>query len=121
MVSIPDNLLESISSLHAVEHFGLGRYGDTIDPLSYKNAIREIQRVVKPGGVIYFSVPVGFERLEFNGQRVFHPRTVLELFKQCELVELSVVDDENQLHEKVDIKDFDNLTYGCGLFHFRKT
>jgi hypothetical protein len=25
------NCCDSISSLHAIEHFGLGRYGDTID------------------------------------------------------------------------------------------
>ena len=123
MSTIPDDSLESFSSLHAVEHFGLGRYGDPIDPLGHKKAIMEIQRVVKPAGEIYFSVPIGIERLEFNGHRIFYPHTVLKLFHQCDLVEFSVIDDENMFHENVEPGDFSSLKYlkyGCGLFHFRK-
>ena len=120
MSTIPDDSLESFSSLHAVEHFGLGRYGDPIDPLGYKKAIMEIQRVVKPAGEIYFSVPIGIERLEFNGHRIFYPHTVLELFHECDLVEFSVIDDENMFHENIEPSRFSSLKYGCGLFHFRK-
>ena len=120
MPAIEDDSLDSFSSLHAVEHFGLGRYGDPIDPTGYQKAIWEIQRVVKPEGSVYFSVPIGIERLEFNGHRVFNPHTVLALFDQCDLVEFSVIDDQNIFHEKVDPNNFYALQYGCGLFHFRK-
>ena len=64
----PDNSVESLSSLHAVEHFGLGRYGDPIDPDAYFNAMREMARILKPEGRLYFSVPIGVERLEFNAR-----------------------------------------------------
>jgi len=120
MSTILSDSLESFSSLHAVEHFGLGRYGDPIDPIGYKKAIMEIQRVVKPEGDIYFSVPVGVERLEFNAHRIFYPQTVLALFNQCDILDFSVVDDENIFHEKVDPSHFTELKYGCGLFHFQK-
>ena len=39
--NIKDNSLNSLSSLHAVEHFGLGRYGDPVDPLAWKKALSE--------------------------------------------------------------------------------
>lgn len=120
MSNIPAETLLSFSSLHAVEYFGLGRYGDPINPLGFKKAIMEIQRVVKSGGGIYFSVPVGVERLEFNAHRIFNPETLIKLFDQCDLIEFSIVDDENMFHENVDPSLFSGLHYGCGLFHFRK-
>lgn len=120
MSTIRSDSLKSFSSLHALEHFGLGRYGDPIDPMGYKKAIMEIQRVVKPKGDIYISVPVGVERLEFNAHRIFYPQTVLALFNHCDILEFSVVDDENILHENVDPSHFTELKYGCGLFHFQK-
>lgn len=56
---IEDNSIESLSSLHAVEHFGLGRYGDPIDPDACFKAMESLQRVVKQNGILYFSVPIG--------------------------------------------------------------
>jgi SAM-dependent methyltransferase len=45
-----DNSIESLSSICVVEHIGLGRYGDPIDPFGSEKAIRELKRVLKPGG-----------------------------------------------------------------------
>ncbi|PIR43018.1 hypothetical protein COV24_05190 [candidate division WWE3 bacterium CG10_big_fil_rev_8_21_14_0_10_32_10] len=120
MKNIKNNSLESISSLHAVEHFGLGRYGDPIDPTAYIKAIQEIQRVVKKGGDIYFSVPIGRQKLMFNAHRIFNPKYIKDLFKKCKLVEFSVVEDKDTFIEKVNIGDYVNSNYSCGLFHFKK-
>lgn len=120
MDQIPSGSILSISTLHAIEHFGLGRYGDPIDPLGHKKAIDEIKRVVAVGGQIVFSVPIGVQRLEFNGHRIFDPKTIVDLFESCDLQEFSVVDDRNELHENVRVDDWRNLRYGCGLFLFKK-
>src|SRR4029079_3682989 len=61
---------DSLSSLHALEHFGLGRYGDPIDADGYIKGFVALSSMLKQGGVLYLSVPVGRERIEFNGQRV---------------------------------------------------
>ena len=58
--------VESLSYLYTMEHIGLGRYGDPIDPLGYLKGMNELQRVLKPGGKLYFSVLIGQERVEFN-------------------------------------------------------
>jgi len=42
---IEDNSYDLVSSLHAIEHFGLGRYGDPIDPLGYLKALKAFVRV----------------------------------------------------------------------------
>jgi SAM-dependent methyltransferase len=47
-----DNSIETISSLCVVEHIGLGRYGDPLDPFGSEKAIKEIKRVVKVGGCV---------------------------------------------------------------------
>ncbi len=120
MKNIKTGSINSISSLHAIEHFGLGRYGDPIDPLGYKKAINELKRVTKKGGSIYFSVPIGKQRLEFNNQRVFNPKYILELFSGMKLKEFSLVDDNNNFVENVKPEKYVNVKYSCGLFHFQK-
>jgi len=118
--TIKTNSIESISSLHACEHFGLGRYGDTIDPNAYVKFIHNMQRVVKKKGNIYFSVPIGKERLEFNAHRIFNPLTIIELFKNCSLHTFSVVDDSGSFIDNCTPNNYTQLTYGCGMFHFSK-
>jgi len=120
MSNIETNSISSMSSFHAIEHFGLGRYGDPIDPLGHEKALDEIQRVVSVGGSIYLGVPVGVQRLEFNAHRIFDPITIISLFEDCELVEFSVIDDQDVLHENQAPEKWRQLSFGCGLFHFKK-
>ena len=120
MEQIEDGAISSLSCFHAAEHFGLGRYGDSIDPLGHTKVISEIKRVVGPGGQILFSVPIGHQRLEFNGHRIFDPMTIIRLFEGFEVIEFSVVDDDDVLHENVSPENYRELKYGCGLYHFKK-
>jgi hypothetical protein len=69
--SLTDHYCDSISCLHTIEHFGLGRYGDPIHPKGYELGICNIGRLLKPDGTLYLSTPVGKERIEFNANRVF--------------------------------------------------
>ena len=122
MADFADNSLESISSLHAVEHFGLGRYGDTVDPEACFDAMRAIQRVLKPGGRLYFSVPIGTQKVYFNSHRVFNPYTILEVFNDLQLLTFSVIDDKGifYLSPNAIIGDYVNANDSCGLFEFTK-
>lgn len=112
--------VESLSCLHVVEHIGLGRYGDPIDPDGYKKAIGELARVLAQGGYLYFSTPIGKSAIYFNAHRVFAPNEILELFTTLKLVEFSVVDDSGIFHERTDPKLYAHLDYGCGMFVFTK-
>ncbi len=120
------NYCDSLSCLHALEHFGLGRYGDPIDIDGYVKGFESLYQMLKPNGTLYFSVPIGVERVEFNAHRVFSVQTVLALAKdRLELVDFSYVDDRGDLHESPQLtqdlidQSFD-LQYGCGIFEFRK-
>jgi hypothetical protein len=80
-----------------------------------------LQRVLARGGSLYFSVPIGKERLEFNAHRIFDPYTILTQFKLLRLSSFSYIDDMGDLHEDVSPADVPkNTNCGCGLFDFTK-
>jgi len=115
-----DDSVESLSSLHAVEHFGLGRYGDPVDPESCFKVMQELCRVLKPGGRLYFSVPVGKERVQFNAHRIFSPLTILKRFNGLKLVSFSAVNDSGEFDFYADTNEYLDSDYSCGLFEFTK-
>jgi len=123
---IEDHSIQSLSALHCVEHFGLGRYGDDIDPEAYIKCIRSMQRVLRTDGYLYFAVPVGVEeKLCFNAHRIFSPRSVLEYFKELTLEKMWLLHDM-QFYEysfdELKAGKYNNVigTYDCGLYIFRK-
>jgi Caenorhabditis protein of unknown function, DUF268 len=120
--SIPSNIADSISCLHALEHFGLGRYGDPLDPEGHIKGLKALTKALRVGGHLLLSVPIGKERIEFNAHRVFSPLTILNLLKDnYELLSFSYVDDENKYYSSVDVNSLPGLVYGCGMFELKKT
>ena len=71
------NYCDSVSCLHAFEHFGLGRYGDNVDASGYTKGLKAISSMLKVGGKMYLSVPVGVSKVMFNAHRVFDPREII--------------------------------------------
>ena len=50
---VEDESIDSLSSLHAVEHFGLGRYGDPIAPNACFQAMKSFQKVIRGGHIVF--------------------------------------------------------------------
>ena len=117
---------DSLSSLHAVEHFGLGRYGDRIDFDGYLRGLDRLYEILKERGKFYFSVPMGDPRIEFNAHRVFSLKHVLDLFDgKYELDSFSYVNDEGNLVRNPrlvseDIENSFSCHYGCAIFELTK-
>lgn len=83
-----DASVPSVSSLCVVEHIGLGRYGDPLDPSGAEKAIAELKRIVQPEGDLYLSVPLDNEtRVCFNAHRTFRENDLMRLFKPFEVCE----------------------------------
>jgi SAM-dependent methyltransferase len=116
---------DSVSCLHALEHFGLGRYGDPIDFEGHLKGLDALKRLVSPGGRLYLSVPVGPQRIEFNAHRVFAVRTLLDLVSDMRVETFSYVDDRGDLHENASLtpdavaSNF-GCRYGCGILEATK-
>lgn len=117
---------DSISCLHALEHFGLGRYGDPIHFEGFITGFNNITKMLKPNGVFYFSVPMGPQRIEFHAHRVFSLEFLIELVsKSYSINKYSYVDDSNVLHQDVEITDDlinsnCNCYFGCAIFELSK-
>lgn len=120
LAQFPNGSVDSLSSLNVAEHFGLGRYSDPIDPDACFKFMKALERVLAPNGRLYFSVPVGRERVEFNAHRVFAPQTVLDSFPELQLVSFSAVDDDGNFIENANLAAVAGNEFSCGLFEFTK-
>lgn len=120
------NYADSISALHSLEHFGLGRYGDPIDYYGYLKALDNIYLMLQPKGKFYFSVPIGRQRIEFNAHRVFAVKYLFDLFEgKYSIDSFSYVNDEGNLIENPELtEEAINLNFGCnhgcGIFELTK-
>lgn len=118
---------DSISCLHALEYFGLGRYGDNLDIDGYIKGFENIVNMLKKGGTFYFSVPIGSQRIEFNAHRVFSIKEIFRLAKKngLDVIQFSYVDDSGKLYRDYMLREGDlqnnlNCNFGCGIWEFKK-
>lgn len=121
-----DGCTDSLSCLHTLEHFGLGRYGDPVRPEGYRVGWRNLWRMLEPGGVLHFSVPIGPQRVEYDAHRVFGVPFVVGMAEgMYEIKRMSYVDDAGELHVGVDWRGAEaarsfGCVYGCGVWEMRK-
>lgn len=129
LMELPPELVgycDSVSSLHVIEHFGLGRYGDPINYFGYLKAINNIANILVSGGTFYFSVPIGPQRIEFNAHRVFSVKYLIHILSDhFEIISFSYVNDRGDFFENIGLiqeKVESNFSciYGCGIFILKK-
>ena len=130
LMNIGDSLIDycdSISALHSLEHFGLGRYGDTVCSDGFLRTMSNIKQILKKNGTFYFSVPIGPLRTEFNAHRVFSIKYLIDLIcKDYEVMNFSYVDDDGAFHSDLLLDDLfeenNNFScyYGLAIFFLKK-
>lgn len=117
------NSISSLSCMHTIEHIGLGRYNDKVDPDGDLKAIEELKRVLAPGGNLLLVVPVGKPRIQYNAHRIYSYDMIISYFDNFELVNYSLIPDnamEVGIINNAGKKLTDNQKYGCGCFWFKK-
>lgn len=129
MGEIPANLcgaFDSVSCLHALEHFGLGRYGDAIDPDGHIKGFENLALLLEPRGRLFLSVPIGPQRIEFNAHRVFSVPGLLAMVSRLfEVERLCCVGDNGSFYRDLDpfgqaaARSFD-CSYGLGILELVK-
>lgn len=120
------NYCDSVSCLHAIEHFGLGRYGDPLAPGGFRDGLRSLFELCRPGGKVYLSLPIGSQRVEFNAHRVFSTKYLFDYLRpEYEVESFSYVDDKGKLHSDVTVTPNEvaynfGCEFGCGIFELTK-
>jgi hypothetical protein len=119
----PHASVRSLSCMHVVEHIGLGRYGDPLDPRGDLKAMAELQRVVAVDGALLFVVPVGAPRTCFNAHRIYSYDQILTAFADLKLVEFALICDDAEGGGLVVAPSpavIARQRYGCGCFWFTR-
>ena len=116
---------DSVSCLHAIEHFGLGRYSDPINPDGHKIGFNNLLKILEPGGTLYIGIPIGRRNeVYFNAHRIFTPEDILSWPAspgQVELLTFDYIDDQGNLHRNWDLRANPCLVNsGCGIYTFTK-
>jgi SAM-dependent methyltransferase len=106
--------------MHVIEHIGLGRYGDPLDPNGDLKGIAELKRVLKPGGNLIFVTPVGRPRIQFNAHRIYSYEQIAEYFLGFEIKQFALVDDAGNFLNNPDPQYATQQKYGCGCWWFVK-
>lgn len=110
----------SVSSLHALEHFGLGRYGDKLDPEGHVKGLRSVAALVAPGGWLYIGVPIGRPVTNFNAHRVIAPGVVVdELRHAFDLVGFTAVVD-GRLVDDASPDAYADVEWVLGIYQLRR-
>lgn len=120
---------ESVSCLHAIEHMGLGRYGDPVNACGHYVALKNLTQMLSKTGFLYVSYPLGEEsRIEYNAHRVISLKESLNMFDENNLTvkKFSFVDDKGNMVNVDNLKDIDwhssyGLNYGCAIWTLQKT
>lgn len=117
---------DSLSCLHTIEHFGLGRYHDPIDVDGHLKGLENMYKFLKKDGIFYFSTQIGPQRIEFNAHRIFSVAYLLDIFKgKYELQSFAYIDDQDRLFTDVQLTEEGiranfGCRMGCGIFILKK-
>jgi hypothetical protein len=122
-LDIPDHSVVSLSCMHVLEHLGLGRYGDPLDPQADLTGIAELKRILAPGGNLLIVVPLGTPKVMFNGQRVYSYGLIKYYFGELELREFAFIPDsaaDGHLIRNPTPDQMASFRSGCGCFWFKE-
>lgn len=122
-----EGITDSVSCLHALEHFGLGRYGDPLDYDGWKKGLAGLHSMLTQGGILYLSVPTGEpQRIEFNAHRVFSFAFLRDyLLRSFDIEDVHFITDEGNLLRGVDwdgpqAQFSFGARYGCSVWTLRR-
>lgn len=128
LMNLKDQLIDycdSLSCLHTIEHFGLGRYGDDINPQGHILGLKNISKILASGGTFYLSTPIGASKVYFNAHRIINPFEILDVMNDLfSLKSLAFVSPDTGVIESTsflqDLKAKSSENYNLAIFEFVK-
>jgi hypothetical protein len=78
---------DAVVTFSSIEHSGLGRYGDPLDPDGDIKTMKTIYTNLHPGGILIWGAPVGKDAFTWNAHRVYGETRLPLLFKEFDEIE----------------------------------
>lgn len=78
---------DCIVTFSSIEHSGLGRYGDPLDPDGDLKAMQDIHNNLKTNGICIWGAPVGADAVSWNAHRIYGKKRLPLIFKKFEEIE----------------------------------
>ena len=80
-------LFDFIFSYSSIEHDGLGRYGDPLNPFGDLEEVAKMYCLLKPGGILMLGFPVGIDGIFFNAHRMYGPKRLKAIMSFWKLID----------------------------------
>ena len=77
-------IYDTIVTFSSIEHSGLGRYGDPLDPNGDIKTMNNIHNNLKENSLLIWGAPVGKDAISWNAHRVYGPIRLPKLFHKFE-------------------------------------
>jgi hypothetical protein len=92
-IKFPSPEFDAALSISSFEHDGLGRYGDPLDPDADLKAMNRMKKTIKPGGLLYLTVPVGIDKVVFNVHRIYGRKRLPCLLRDWTIIDTFGLED----------------------------
>ena len=94
---------DNAASFSSVEHSGMGRYGDPLDPNGDIKAVRQMHCMIKPGGLMFLGLPTSDDNksyVVYNAHRYYGVKRLTKLLptEDWELLETAPKYAEHQVY-----------------------
>lgn len=80
---------DCVVSYSSIEHAGLGRYGDVLDPWGDLRVMAQMQCVSRPQAAFFVGVPFAADRVAWNAHRYYGERRLPQLFANIRVTDSS--------------------------------
>ena len=81
---------DSVVSYSSIEHSGLGRYGDPLNPNGDIETMEQIYKSLNKDGLCFLGIPVGRDHLVWNAHRIYGEKRLkimyLDKFKELDWI-----------------------------------
>ncbi len=105
-------LFDVACSYSSLEHDGLGRYGDILNPIGDLQSMAKMLSIIKPGGLVFLGLPMGLDGLHFNLHRYYGVIRLPYLLAGWKLVEIVYVSLPQKLEHNQPVLVLQNMN-GC--------
>ena len=95
------NIYDCIITYSSVEHSGLGRYGDPLDPNGDIKTMQDIHKNLISNGTLIWGAPVGHDALVWNAHRIYGKIRMPILFNGFKELEWIDVDKHSILNQSL--------------------